>query len=115
MEAANYTPEEYVDQWTAQGDVACGAWKTHLGVKANPARVRDQMITLAKWLTGKPNTTRYMTPEQLRKLRGEIIDGLIAQGTSREGAEELTATLPAVASFQSIAETRANLTNASKL
>ena len=78
-----------------------------------PARVRDQMITLAEWLTRKPNTIRYMTPEQLRDLRREIIDALIAQGASRERAEELTATLPAVGNLQSFAETRAELTNAS--
>jgi hypothetical protein len=48
---------------------------------------------LLQWFNRKPRTTRYINREALISLRDEIIDALFVQGSTRERAEDLTATL----------------------
>jgi hypothetical protein len=82
-----------------QADKACEVWKNNLGTGLNPERVRDHLSKLSEWIDRKPDTIRYMNREQLAALRTEIFDALLAYGTTKERAEELTANLPPVCDF----------------
>jgi hypothetical protein len=77
-------------------EMICESWKETTGTVLNAERVREHVAALSEWANRRPETIRYMDREQLANLRREIIDALLAQGTTRERAKELVASLPTV-------------------
>ena len=69
----------------------CGQADEETGISE---RIHKHGAQLSEWLHRKPHTIRYMNSEELAILRKETIDALMAQGATRERAEELTASLP---------------------
>jgi len=89
-------PPEVMQKFCDQGNESREAGNDNFGTPSTAERVHDQMSKLSEWINRKPNTIRYMNPEELAALRKEIFDALLAYGTTKERAEELTANLPLV-------------------
>jgi hypothetical protein len=89
-------PPEVMQKFWVQWNESREGGNDNFGAPSSAERVHDHISKLSEWINRKPNTIRYMNPEELAALQKKILDALVAFGSTRERAEELTANLPTV-------------------
>ncbi len=89
-------PPEVMQKFWEQWNESREPDKENLDVASSAERLCAHITKLSEWTNHTPKTIRYMNQEELEALRTEIFDALLAYGTTKERAEELTANLPPV-------------------
>ena len=74
-------------------ETICKAWKEFTDTALKPDVVRAHLEALSDWVNSEPKTIRRMSAEQLANFRQETIEALLANGITKERAEELVSGL----------------------